>query len=102
MPGLASAIEAARRGGTVVLLGLQRAGDVPAAVATAITRELTIVGSFRFADEFDDVIAALADGSLDVSGIVTHVLPADRAIEAFGVAADASVSSKVLLDFTGE
>ncbi|GAA1837102.1 zinc-binding dehydrogenase [Agromyces salentinus] len=101
VPGLASAIEAARRGGTVVLLGLQRAGDVPAAVATAITRELTIVGSFRFADEFDDVIAALADGSLDVSGIVTHVLPAGRALEAFGIAADASVSSKVLLDFTG-
>ncbi|MGI9822379.1 zinc-binding dehydrogenase [Agromyces sp. Marseille-Q5079] len=102
VPGLASAIEAARRGGTVVLLGLQRAGDVPAALATAITRELTIAGSFRFADEFDDVIAALADGSLDVSGIVTHVLPVERSIEAFGVAADASASSKVLLDLAGD
>lgn len=102
VPGLASAIAACRRGGTIVLLGLQRAGDVPAAIATAITRELTITGSFRFADEFDDVIAALADGSLDVSGVVTHVLPAERAVEAFAIAADASVSSKVLLDFTAD
>ncbi|WP_395242509.1 zinc-binding dehydrogenase [Agromyces sp. MMS24-K17] len=99
VPGLASAIQAAGRGGTVVLLGLQKAGDVPAALATAITRELALVGSFRFAGEFDAVLDALADGSLAVDGIVTDVLPADRAEEAFEVAADASRSSKVLLDF---
>lgn len=99
VPGLASAIHAAGRGATVVLLGLQRAGDVPVAMATAITRELALVGSFRFAGEFDAVIAALADGSLAVDGIVTDVFPASRATEAFAVAADASRSSKVLLDF---
>jgi L-idonate 5-dehydrogenase len=101
VPGLAAAVEAAARGGTVVLLGLQQAGEVPTAVATAITRELSLVGSFRFADEFDEVIAALADGSLDVSGVITQVRPVSQAIEAFGLAADASASSKVLLDFTG-
>lgn len=99
VPGLAAAISAATRGGIVVLLGLQRAGEVPAPFATAITRELTLVGSFRFAHEFDDVIAALADGSLDVSGIVTHVRPASDALEAFEIAADASQSSKVLVSF---
>ncbi|MFT4220908.1 MAG: alcohol dehydrogenase catalytic domain-containing protein [Microbacterium sp.] len=98
-PGLSAAVSAAGRGGTVVLLGLQRAGDVPAPLATAITRELTITGSFRFADEFDEVIAALADGSLDVSGIVTHEFAAADALKAFEVAADASQSSKVLLAF---
>ncbi len=99
VPGLASAIAAAGRGATVVLLGLQRAGDVPAAMATAITRELALVGSFRFAGEFGAVLDALADGSLEVDGIVTDVFPAARAEEAFAVAADASRSSKVLLDF---
>ena len=102
VPGLAAAVSAAVRGGTVVLLGLQRAGDVPAPMATAITRELTLVGSFRFGDEFGAVIAALGDGSLAVDGIVTHVSPVGDAVEAFAVAADASRSSKVLLAFADE
>lgn len=97
--GLSAAISAAARGATVVMLGLQRHGDVAAPLATAITRELSLIGSFRFGSEFDEVIAALADGSLVVDGIVTHVLPAERALEAFAVAGDAAASSKVLLAF---
>lgn len=101
VPGLASAIAAARRGGTVVLLGLQAAGGVTAPLATAITRELTLTGSFRFGGEFVDVVHALADGSLDVDGIVTHVVPAEDAATAFATAADSSASSKVVLAFNG-
>ena len=99
VPGLASAIAAARRGGTVVLLGLQAAGGVTAPLATAITRELILTGSFRFGDEFGEVVRALADGSLDVGSIVTHVVPAADALAAFATAADSSVSSKVVLSF---
>lgn len=99
VPGLGAAVSAAVRGGTVVLLGLQRAGEVPAPMATAITRELALLGSFRFGDEFADVIAALADGSLDVTGIVSHVRPVAEALDAFALAADPAKSGKVLLDF---
>ncbi|MDJ1113363.1 zinc-binding dehydrogenase [Microbacterium dauci] len=101
VPGLAAAVSAARRGGTVVLVGLQRAGDVPAPVATAITRELTLTGSFRFGAEFAEVIAALADGSLAVDPVVTHTFAAAEALEAFTAAGEASVSAKVLLAFAG-
>ncbi|SDH83522.1 zinc-binding dehydrogenase [Agrococcus jejuensis] len=99
LPGLHSAIRAARRGGTVVMLGLQRSGEVAVPIATAITRELRLVGSFRFVDEIDDVVAALADGSLAVAPVITHVLDAAAAVEALDVARDASASSKVLLRF---
>lgn len=99
VPGLAAAVSAAVRGGTVVMLGLQRGGEVPAPMATAITRELTLRGSFRFGAEFDDVIAALADGSLDVRGIVSQVLPVEHALDAFALAADPASSCKVLIDF---
>lgn len=97
--GLAAAIGAAARGGTVVMLGLQRHGSVEAPLAAAITRELSLVGSFRFAAELAPVIDALADGSLDVDGIVTHVMPVARAVEAFTLAGEAAASSKVLLAF---
>ncbi len=100
VPGLAAAVSAAVRGGTVVLLGLQRNGLVDAPMATAITRELDLRGSFRFADELDDVIAALADGSLRVDGIVTAVLPVADTEAALTLALDASSSSKVLLSFS--
>jgi len=102
VPGLSAAVSAAVRGGTVVMLGLQRGGDVPAPMATAITRELTLRGSFRFGAEFDDVIAALADGTLDVRGIISQVLPVDDALAAFELAADPASSCKVLIDFGRE
>ena len=69
-------------------------------VSLAITRELELVGSFRFNDEIDDVIAAMADGSLFVEPVITHVFPLDRALEAFNTAKNSAESGKVLLDFS--
>ncbi len=99
VPGLHAAVDATVRGGTVVMLGLQRAGDIDFPAAKAITRELDLRGSLRFNDEIDDVIAALADGSLRVPDVVTHVLPATDALAAFEIARDSALSGKVLLDF---
>jgi L-idonate 5-dehydrogenase len=97
--GLASAIRGTSRGGRVVMVGLLPTGDQPVPVSVAITRELTLIGSFRFNDEIDEVIAALADGSLDVSQVVTAEFTAGDALAAFDLAADASRSGKVLLKF---
>ena len=96
--GLASAIAGAIRGGDVVMLGLQRSGMVEAPLATAITRELRLLGSFRFDDEIDAVIAALADGSLRIDPVLTHTIGVDDALGAFEAAADPRRSSKVLVD----
>lgn len=82
------------------MVGLLPSGEQPALISLAITRELRLIGSFRFVDEIDEVLAALADGSLAVAPVVTQVLPLERALEAFELARDASRSSKVLLDFT--
>lgn len=97
--GLASAIRGATRGGRVVMVGLLPSGEQPVLISLAITRELELVGSFRFADEIDDVLTALADGSLNVGPVVTHEFDAADALEAFAVALDSSVSGKVLLRF---
>ncbi|MER7077738.1 L-idonate 5-dehydrogenase [Saccharopolyspora kobensis] len=97
--GLASAVKGTTRGGTVVMVGLLPGGDQPVPVFHAITRELRLIGSLRFNDEIDEVIAALADGSLAVDPVVTHTFPVGEALEAFTVAADPSMSGKVLLAF---
>jgi L-idonate 5-dehydrogenase len=98
--GLASAVRGAVRGGRVVMVGLLPPGEQPALISLAITRELELVGSFRFNGEIDAVLAALADGSLAVDPVITHELPVADALEAFAVAQDPVRSGKVLLDFT--
>jgi L-idonate 5-dehydrogenase len=97
--GLASAIRGAARGGTVVMVGLLPTGPQPVLISLAITRELQLLGSFRFNDEIDEVIAALADGSLRIAPVITHTFPLGRALEAFDVARNSAESGKVLLDF---
>jgi L-idonate 5-dehydrogenase len=97
--GLASAINGAVRGGRVVMVGLLPSGPQPVLISLAITRELELLGSFRFNDEIDEVIAALADGSLAADPVVTHTFPLDRGLEAFEVARNSAESGKVLLDF---
>ncbi|MET4591818.1 L-idonate 5-dehydrogenase [Arthrobacter sp. 754] len=100
--GLASALRGAMRGGRVVMVGLLPSGDQPVPISLAITRELELVGSFRFNDEIDDVLAALADGSFYVDPIVTHEFPSTQALEAFDLAKDPTRSGKVLISFRND
>lgn len=97
--GLMSAVRGAARGGRVVMVGLQPSGEQPALMSLAITRELRLVGSFRFVEEISDVVHALADRTLDVSGVVTHEFDLDETRRAFETALDSSISGKVILRF---
>ncbi len=98
--GLGAAIGATTRGGRVVMLGLLPPGDQPVPVSLAISRELELVGSFRFNDEIDEVIAALDDGTLHVEPVITHEFPITDALAALDIARDPARSGKVLLTFS--
>ncbi|WP_045731543.1 L-idonate 5-dehydrogenase [Pseudarthrobacter chlorophenolicus] len=100
--GLASALRGAMRGGRVVMVGLLPTGDQPVPIALAITRELELLGSFRFNDEIDGVLAALADGSLYIEPVVTHEFPFTQALDAFHLAKDPTRSGKVLINFRND
>jgi threonine dehydrogenase-like Zn-dependent dehydrogenase len=97
--GLATAIRAARRGGTVVVVGQPPAGDSPIPASLCVAHELTLTGSLRMEPELAEAVAFLADPRARVAPIVTDVFPAGQAVQAFTVAADPARSSKVLLDF---
>ena len=97
--GLQSAILACARGGRVVLLGLLPSGEQPVLVSLITTRELELVGSFRFNDEMDQVIEALVDGSLQIDPVITDEYPVEDGLAAFERAGNGAVSSKVLLRF---
>ncbi|WP_027929133.1 L-idonate 5-dehydrogenase [Amycolatopsis thermoflava] len=97
--GLRTCLERVRRAGRVVLLGLLPPGEVGFLGNVVVTRELTLAGAFRFDREFDEALTLLADG-LPVDPVVTHTFPLERATEAFDVAGNRAVASKVLLDLS--
>jgi L-idonate 5-dehydrogenase len=94
---LGAALRATARGGTLVQVGNLPGAPVQAVLGDLVSREITWVGSYRFAGEIDDAVRALADG-LDVGPLVTHEFAIDDAVAALEVAADRGTgSSKVLL-----
>lgn len=99
-PGISTAWAAAHRGGTVVQVGMIGAGPQPLTFAPAISKELTIKGTFRFNDEIDEAVSML-DAHPEFEAVITHVLPADQAEQAFDVAKDSQESGKVLVSLAG-
>lgn len=97
--GLDTAIRAVTRGGVVAMVGLLPSGPQPVQIALAISKELDLLGSFRFNDEIDEVIEALAARRLKIAPVISHVESWSSAESAFAIAADPTQSSKVLLKF---
>jgi threonine dehydrogenase-like Zn-dependent dehydrogenase len=73
----ATAIAAARRGGTVVLLGLPPHGEtVPLSVDDAVNNDLTLLGSFAYTGAaFRSVVTLLNAGQFRPGFLVTHRFP---------------------------
>jgi len=93
---LTQAVRAARRAGTVVQVGMLPNAEIGVNLSPMLAKELNLIGAFRFSTEIDDAIAMLAaSGELD--SVISHVVPAADAVDAFTLARDASASAKVLL-----
>ena len=70
----------------------------PALRRAIIERLVRVTGitCFRFDDEIDEAIQLLVEHPW-ISRVITHVIPADKAIEAFDLAKDSQESGKVVL-----
>lgn len=94
---LATCLTSVRRGGRVVQLGLLPPGSIPLLGNLLVTREIELVGAFRFGAELDTALELLADG-LNVKPILTHTYPLSESVEAIAIAGDRTRASKVVLD----
>ena len=95
---LSMAFESTRRGGRVVMVGLLPPGTVPMLGNRLVAKELDVLGSFRFHEEFRWAVQALGDG-LDVSALHSATFPLERAAEAFALAGNRAEAMKVQLSF---
>ena len=96
-PALRSAISTLRPMGTIIQVGV--AGDVPVPLNQIVGKEIAMVGTHRFHDEFAEAVALINGQGLPLGRIVTHAFPLDRLQEAMETAADRSRSVKVQLTF---
>ncbi|MFH5821063.1 L-idonate 5-dehydrogenase [Georgenia sp. AZ-5] len=93
---ISPALVAARRAGIVVQVGMVPNEPRPINLAALVSKELQLRGTFRFDDEIDEAVALL-DANPGFEQVITHELPADRAVEAFAAAKDSASSGKVLV-----
>lgn len=90
-------LKATRRGGTYVQFGVLPKGMHPIPFDQIVAKELDMVGTFRFWEEFDWAVEAIAAGRVDVRPLLTEVLPLARARDAFELASDRRRAMKVQL-----
>ena len=96
-----TALKAIRRQGTVCQVGTLPNTEVPVNLASLEIKEARYVGTFRFNDEIDDAITMLAEHP-EIARVITHVIPAGDAVDAFGTARDSAKSGKVVVSLWTE
>lgn len=84
--------------GRLVQLGL--GGDLPLPINAVVTREIEVLGSFRFDEEFELAVELMNRRHVDVKPLITATLPIQEAVAAFELANDKARAVKVQLDFT--
>ncbi|HUZ18518.1 MAG TPA: L-idonate 5-dehydrogenase [Spirochaetia bacterium] len=94
MQALAQALRLVKRGGTIVQIGtLPNPVQIPANLV--MSKEISLLGSFRFAHVFAHAITLVAKKRIDVHPIVTHTVPFDRLGEGIRLAAGKQAVIKV-------
>jgi L-iditol 2-dehydrogenase len=82
-PAVRATTDVVRRGGTVVFIGLSADGEIPLDTNDIVNRELDVHGSFRFRNTYPVAIDLLANGRVDVEGIIDFEMPLAEATAAF-------------------
>jgi 2-desacetyl-2-hydroxyethyl bacteriochlorophyllide A dehydrogenase len=93
---VAHALELVRPGGRVVLIGLPHE-VTPVSFFSVVRREITIIGSMIYQDEFPEALRLVGEGVVRTGPLITHRFSLDRIGEAFAAHADPA-SIKVALE----
>jgi len=96
-PALIGALAVARPGATIVQVGI--GGDASLPLNIIVAKEITLRGTFRFHEEFQLAVDVLARGDIDVSPLLTEIVPLAEAQRAFALASDRANAMKVQLAF---
>jgi L-idonate 5-dehydrogenase len=94
---LTACLQTVRRGGIIVQVGTLPAQGMPMLANLIMSRELDLRGSFRFGNVFEQAVAAIASGRVDVTPVLSGIYPLTDAAQAITLARDKTRSMKVQL-----
>lgn len=95
---LRTAIATVHPRGLIVQVGVT--GDMTLPLNALVGKELHIVGSQRFDEEFAEAVSLIAQRRIDVRPIISHIFDVDDAVAAFEQAGDRQAACKVQLRFS--
>lgn len=81
IPALVQGLTMVRRGATIVQVGTLPA-DVTLPFNDIMARELTVVGSFRFANVFGTALRLITTGRIDAGQVISAIYPLSGMVEA--------------------
>ncbi len=94
---LRQAFDLVRPGATIVQIGTLGTEDVPLPANQVMVRETQFIGSFRYANEFDEAIRLVTSGRVNMQPLVSHVLPLSEVCAGMALAASKDSVFKVQL-----
>lgn len=98
---LNAALNSVQRGGVIIQVGMISGGAQPIEIGLLGTKEVRLIGAFRFNDQNHEMENALALLSRhpELAECITHNIALDDAVSAFLIAGDAAQSAKVVIAF---
>lgn len=90
------AVEALKPCGTLVEVGV--AGTTPLPLGRLVAKEITMIGTHRFDQEFQEAARMIADQTIDVAPMITGAWPLSQIQEALDAALDRAQNSKVQIN----
>lgn len=96
---IAQAIAVTRPQGSIIQIGV--GGTLPLPLNLIVSKELRFCGTHRFDREFAEAVRMIGADEIDLTPMVTQVIPARDAVRAFDLAGDRAQAVKVQLDFGG-
>jgi L-idonate 5-dehydrogenase len=97
--GLANCIRVTRPCGTIVQVGTLSGSSEGCPFNQIMVKSLSLIGAFRFTDEYEWAVDYLSRKVIDVSPLLTEALPVARVHEAFALAGDRTRAMKVQVTF---
>lgn len=91
------AILAGRNGAQIILVSLPMK-ESSVDLATMVKKEISMISAYAYVNEFEEAVALLASGKVNLAPVITHVYPMDRITEAFQMQMDSKNSVKVLVE----
>ena len=94
-----TALEAVRPRGTAVQIGMVSSSTSGISLSALVTKELRLLGAFRFNVEFDHAIRLLAERP-EIEAVIAHDFPLEQIQQGFTTAIDPGCPGKVLVCMT--